>query len=264
MKSAVTLSLVPEAASGPFLFHGDAITACATARELGFDGLELFAPGPEAMPAKELKSLLDGHGLTLAAVGTGAGWVQQKLSLTSTDAAIRRKAIDFIAALADYGAEFGAPAIIGSMQGRWDMDVTRDRACDWLAEALAALSSFAIVYEPLNRYETNLFNTLADAEAFLDARGLTNVKLLADLFHMNIEEAVIADSLNNCKRLGHVHLADSNRGPAGSGHTDFAPIGKTLKAINYAGFVSAEAFPKPDSRTAATMTIQCFREHFLR
>ena len=90
-----------------------------------------------------------------------------------------------------------------------------------------------------------------------------SLKLLCDLFHMNIEETNIADSLRKCGAMvGHVHLADSNRKPAGLGHTDFKPIAAALKEINYQGFVSAEALPLPDSSTAANHTIDCFNRYF--
>ena len=49
MKSAVTVSLVPEARGGPFVFWDDLTAAARQAAELGFDAIELFPPGPDAM-----------------------------------------------------------------------------------------------------------------------------------------------------------------------------------------------------------------------
>ena len=69
-----------------------------------------------------------------------------------------------------------------------------------------------LIYEPLNRYETNLCNTVADGVKLLEAIQSQNVVLLADLFHMNIEEENIADALRHGgKHIGHVHFVDSNR-----------------------------------------------------
>jgi sugar phosphate isomerase/epimerase len=263
MKSAVTISLVPEAKAGPFVFHDDLPTACRTAKELGFDAIELFAPGPDAVPANELKSLLDDHGISLAAVGTGAGWVRHKLSLTSPDKGLRRKAVDFVKSMMDYGAPFGAPAIIGSMQGRWGDGVDRDTGFVHLVESLRSLGDRPLLYEPLNRYETNFATRLEDGVRLLEMVDRKPVKLLADLFHMNIEETNLAEALRAAgPQIGHVHLADSNRRPAGYGHTHFAPIAMALHEIGYAGYVSAEAFPYPDSRGAAEATIRAFQAHF--
>src|SRR5690606_467271 len=114
-----------------------------------------------------------------------------------------------------------------------------------------------------NRYETNLLNTLESASGFLDKNGLENVKLLADLFHMNIEEDNLAQAIRDYgKYSGHMHFADSNRRPMGFGHTDMVPIAEALKEIGYSGYVSAEAFPYPNPDAAAEQTIQEFRKWF--
>ena len=118
MRSAVTVSLVEEARGGPFVFWHDLPGACAHAAELGFDAVEVFPPGPEAVDSDELKKLLDDHGLKLAAVGTGAGWVKHKLTLALPEVKKRKQAKDFIRSVIDFAGPFGAPAIIGSMQGR--------------------------------------------------------------------------------------------------------------------------------------------------
>lgn len=263
MKPAVTVSLVPEAKAGPFVFHDNLPGACRTAKELGFDAIELFAPGPDAVPTNELRSILNDNGLSLAAVGTGAGWVRHKLTLTNPSIVDRRKAVDFVKSMIDYGAPFGAPAIIGSMQGRWGDGTDRETGMVNLVESLRSMGDRPLLYEPLNRYETNYATRLEDGIRLLEMVDRKPIRLLADLFHMNIEESNLADAIRAAGRhVGHVHLADSNRRPAGFGHTDFAPIAATLKEIGYSGYVSAEAFPYPDSRRAAEATIAAFRRYF--
>src|SRR5579859_2537052 len=96
MKSAITISLVSEAKGGPFVFWDDLTAGCLKAKELGFDAVEVFPPGPETIDPTALRELLDDNGLSLAAVGTGAGWVKHKLTLTSPEETIRAKAIEFI------------------------------------------------------------------------------------------------------------------------------------------------------------------------
>ncbi len=268
IRSAVTVSLVSEARGGPFVYWDDLPAACAAAAELGFDAIELFAPGPDAVAIEELKALLKQHQLHMAAVGTGAGMVKHGLSLTDADPAKRMAAKDFIRSMIDYGSHFGAPAIIGSMQGRWGGPVNREQALDLLCNSLNELAAHAdskgvmLIYEPLNRYETNLIKTVADGVAFLKMLSTPNVRLLADLFHMNIEETNIADAIRlGASSIGHVHFVDSNRQATGYGHTDFKPIVTALKETNYDGYLSAEAFPLPDSQSAAAATIRSFREH---
>ncbi len=268
MKSAITLSLVPEARGGPFVFWDDLASACRTASELGFDAIELFAPGPDAVDPVELRTLLDDNGLSLAAVGTGAGWIKHKLSFTAADETTREQALEFVKRMIEFAAPFEAPIIIGSMQGRAADTVTRPVALRYLGHALYKLDEYAaeynttVLYEPLNRYETNLVNHLAEAVSLLTGLAATHVKILADLFHMNIEETDVAGALRAAgHRVGHVHYADSNRKAAGLGHTDLAKIVATLREIGYSGYLSAEVFPLPDSLAAAQQTIASFQQH---
>ena len=234
---------------------------------MGFDAVELFMPHAQTVDAKQLRSVLDDTQLALAAVGTGAGWVRHKLSLTAADSGQRRAATQYVRSLIEFAAPFSASAIIGSMQGCWSEGVDRATATGYLREGLAQLGEVAsshgvpLIYEPLNRYESNLCNTVAQGVELLD--GIENVVLLADLFHMNIEEANLADALRSgADRIGHVHFVDSNRQPVGAGHTLIKPIAQALRDIGYDGYLSAEALPLPDPKTAAQMTIDSFRQHF--
>ena len=87
--------------------------------------------------------------------------------------------------------------------------------------------------------------------------------MLADLFHMNIEEADIAATIRaHADSIGHIHFADSNRRSIGFGHTEMGEIAKAIIEIGYEGCISAEAFPWPDPDAAAEQTIKAFRECF--
>lgn len=267
MKSAVTVSLVSEARGGPFVFWDGLESACREAARIGFDAIEVFPPAPDAPELATLRTLLDRYGLRLAALGTGAGWVRERLSLTDPNPDVREKAVSFIRAMIDAGAAFGAPAIIGSMQGRWGGSISRESARGWLSESLETLGAYArsngtiLLYEPLNRYETNMANTVADGVTLLRSLSTDGVRLLADLFHMNIEEKEItAAFLDGGDFIGHVHFVDSNRRPAGEGHIDYAPIIAALRDISYVGYLSAEALPYPDSIAAAERTAAMFRK----
>lgn len=268
---AVTVSLVEQARGGPFVYWDGVRTAFHDAKKLGYDAVEIFAPSADFVDRQELHKLVEETGLKVAAVGTGAGMVVHQLQLCDADTSRREQAIQFIKDIIDFGAEFNAPAIIGSMQGRFDKAEGKAAAIMRLTEALNILGEYAgqknvpLIYEPLNRYETNLFNKLADAAEYLRSEKIANVVLLADLFHMNIEEADIAQAFRDAGELtGHIHFVDSNRQAAGFGHMDFGPIVKALKEIGYSNYVSAEAFPIPDSTTCAKQTIEKYRELFPR
>ncbi len=269
IRSAVTISLVEEARGGPFVFWHDLPGSIRQAADLGFDAVEIFAGSPLDVNVGELHQLLNETGLKLAAVGTGAGWVLHRVHLVDAHPTTRENAHEFIMSMINLGAEFGAPAIIGSMQGRWQDDVSQELAGQHLREGLNELGQYAankgvpLIYEPLNRYETNMCNTMRDGVELLESLETENVKLLADLFHMNIEETSVAQGLRDGGRhIGHLHFVDSNRRPAGCGHMDFGLVAQALADIGYQGYASAEAFPWPDSIKAARQTIDTYRAVF--
>src|SRR5262245_650139 len=267
MKSAITISLIPEARGGPFVFWDDLERGCAHAAEIGFDAVKIFPPSADALDSEHVNKLVTSRGLKVAAVGSGAGWVKHKLRLTDPDASIRQRAREFVSRVIDLAGALGAPTIIGSMQGRWGDGVTREQAIAWLSEALeelgarAASHEMSLLYEPLNRYETNVFTRQGEAAAYLRSLRTKNVKLLCDLFHMNIEESSIADALRAAGPLvGHVHFVDSNRLAVGLGHTDMPPIMAALREIGYTGYLSGEVLPVPDSVAAAKPTMEGFQK----
>ncbi|HEX5790885.1 MAG TPA: sugar phosphate isomerase/epimerase family protein, partial [Luteolibacter sp.] len=238
------------------------------AAQLGYDAVELFLPGPDFVTTERVLELCEAHQLRVAAVGSGAGWLKHGLSLTDPSAATRKAALDFLLGMIEFGGRLKAPVILGSMQGRGGTEVTRDQALVWLAEALrvtgeaAAAHGVPFLYEPLNRYETPLINRLADAVAFLRSHDLRNILLLADLFHMNLEEADLAAAvLEAGPRIGHIHYADSNRRAMGFGHTDPGPILDALRKSGYSGYLSAEILPLPDALTAARQTLASIRPY---
>lgn len=268
MRSAITVSLTPLARSGPFVFHEGLADACIAAGKLGFDGIEIFPPAANVIDTAELQGLLDHHKLQLAAVGTGAGMIVHQWSLTHHDPAIRHEAREFIRAIIDVAGGFSAPAIIGSMQGKIEGDVTREQALAWLAEAFEDLGEHAaahkqpLLYEFLNRYETNIFNRMEPTVQFLRGLKTKNIKVLADLFHMNIEEADLEEAIiAGGDFVGHVHFADSNRQAVGFGHTMFGPVIAALRKIGYEGYLSAEVFPQPFPLIAAQQTIAAFHHY---
>jgi len=267
--TSLTVSLVPEAKGGPFILWDPLPVACQKAKAFGYDAIELFPPSAEGIDAPALEKGLRDHGLRLAAMGTGAGAVLRKLTLTSPDADVRRQGIEFVNSVIDVAGRFGAPAILGSMQGRWGGPVDKPTALGHLRAALnefgerAKKAGTTFLLEPLNRYEGNVVNTIGEAVDLIRSLSTSNVTILADLFHMNIEEDDLLAALRTgAHQVGHVQLADSNRRPAGNGHTNFRAVAATLESIGYQGYLSAEALPWPDPDTAARLAMEGIRRFF--
>jgi sugar phosphate isomerase/epimerase len=248
----------------PILLRGDLAGAFRTAAELGCAGLEVHLRYPSDVQAGQLKRWISDYGLAVPTIGTGMAATLDGLTLAHPDPAIRRQALERLRAHVDLAAEIGSAVTVGSVSGRLGPDEAqrsqrRAAALDALAELCryAHACSVTILLEPLNRYECDYLNTVADVLNVAEEIGAPNLKLLADTFHMNIEETDIAAALAAAgPRLGHVHLADSNRQAPGRGHLDFAPVLASLARSGYRGFLSFEILPVPDPLTAAQQGIR--------
>jgi sugar phosphate isomerase/epimerase len=125
---------------------------------------------------------------------------------------------------------------------------------------VAAGKAVTVFLEPLNRYESDYVNTVDDVLKIIRQLGLSNVKVLADTFHMNIEEVNLSDSLKRAgPSLGFVHLADSNRQAPGHGHLDIRGVLGALKELGYQGYLSFEILPLPTPRQGAEDAIRCVK-----
>lgn len=98
-----------------------------------------------------------------------------------------------------------------------------------------------VLVEPLNRYETHLLNRLEQGVDVCKQVNSPNVKIMADFFHMSIEERDIPKSIEEAgEYIYHVHLADSTRLLPGYGHTDFQAGFAALKKIGYDKYMALE------------------------
>jgi sugar phosphate isomerase/epimerase len=113
----------------------------------------------------------------------------------------------------------------------------------FLAEVaqMAEKAHVTVGLEPINRYESHYYHTLEEVTAICNRINSHKIRVIADFFHMNIEEREIAESIRRAKGyICHVQLADSNRELPGLGHIDFRDGIQTLKEIGYDGFLSLE------------------------
>src|SRR5690606_36618080 len=107
--------------------------------------------------------------------------------------------------------------------------------------------------EPINRYETRFLNRLEQAAALTRRRNHPSVKIVADLFHMALDEADIPAAIAaHGDQIGHVHLVDSNRRLPGQGRTDFAAAASALNAAGYTGWAAFECGNPSQNAPAAT------------
>lgn len=234
--------------------------------DLGFDGVELAIRDPAMVDAGRVDAIVRGAGVTVPAIGTGQAFLRDGLSLSSVDPAVRQAAAARLVSHVRLAARLRSLVIVGLIRGRADGGpaATTGRFLEGMKPVLdaAAAAGVRLVIEPINRYETDFLVTVDETLAFIAASGAPHLGVLADTFHMNIEEPIIEGALKAAAaqgRLWHVHTADSNRWAPGFGHLDFAGIVKTLEDLAYADFLSAEILPKPNPDAAARRTLETLR-----
>lgn len=127
--------------------------------------------------------------------------------------------------------------------------------------AHAEAQGVCVLWEPLNRYEQWWFNRLENGAALCDRVGSEGCKLMADFFHMSIEEDTIPGALEQyaAEYVRHIHLADSNRFTPGHGHTDFAAAFAVLDRLGWDGYMALECAPRGDLAQDLRRTVAFLR-----
>jgi len=239
------------------------------AAALGYDAVELIACRPGELDVGIIRKQLRDVDLTVSAVGSGPVFMVDGLTLLASDLEICDRAQERLFDLLEFAAEVEAQTItIGSFRGRsgwYNAGDPYERLKKSLSKAAVRAYGLGIriVLEPLNRYESDIINTTADALHFIEETGKSNIGVLLDTYHINIEEPSIYSCFveaHTKKRMWHIHIGDSNRLPPGHGHMDFLGIAYILEKIGYRGFLSVELLPVPDPDTAAKETAQYLQQ----
>jgi 5-keto-L-gluconate epimerase len=258
MKFGISASTFPTS-FGPIMFSGELDQKVKTIADLGYTGLDLFIKhAGEPDLDKVLKKIIDAD-LEVVLLAAVSAFVDDGLFLSSPQEKIRKELIRRMKGQIDLAAELGAMVPIGVLRGS---EAGSDRL-KWLADSIFTLYEHAqkagikIVIEPVNRYETRLINSVTDALDFIEEYDLPEFDLLVDTFHMNIEEQYIDTSLRKAgARIGHVHIADSNRRVPGMGHINWDSVFRTLIELGYAGYCSLETIPGSNATEDAKFSFQ--------
>ncbi len=268
MKLALAIAPLDAQPSAFVVLRDRLETSIPKAARMGYDGVELALADATDIDVVQVRSLLQEHGLAIPTVSTGRVFAEGRVWLTNADRSVRARAVMTLTRLIDVAAEVGATRLnVGRVRGfvadGEERAVAESRFFEGIAECAghASRCGITIVVEPVNRYEINYINNVWPEGVDVVSRlGLPNVKLMPDVFHMNIEDASIADSLKAAGSLvGYVHLADSNRWAPGQGHTDFGAIFAALGSIGYDDWAAVEILPYPSADEAAQQAVDYLR-----
>jgi sugar phosphate isomerase/epimerase len=214
----------------------------------GFDGMEVGGRGlPERVD--EIKQALAGTAVRISSVCAGYGGCPLDADRAQRQVAINESK-EILKAAGELGAVglifvpiFGGPRIPDLSPLADPIKLEKDLLValgEELGEAAAAAGTLLLL-EPLNRYETHLLKRLEDAVEIAERIGNPHVKIMADFFHMSIEERDIPASIRAAGSwIQHVHLADSTRLLPGYGHTDFKSGFAALKDVAFDKYMALE------------------------
>ncbi len=227
------------------------------AAKLGFNGVELALKRADEINVPHLQTLLDENQLEVSCISTGQVYADEGLMFTETDTVKRQRVTGIFKELIDLAADFGQLVNIGRVRGQIGslakteaehlfLEIARD-LCDY-----AHPKGVTLILEPVNRYEIDFINSVEEGVELMKKVNRPNMKLMPDVFHMNIEDRSIGPELaKHIDFVKYIHFADSNRLAPGQGHLDFPKILNSLFHAHYDGWVSVEILPNPDPDTAA-------------
>lgn len=251
---------------GPLLFPGELSRGIDELAGLGYDGIELSLRTPQDVDYTDLMGRLEKSQMFLASIATGQSFLEDGISLFHEDGDKRKRTVERLKGYIDMVAPSNGGVILGGIKGNLtavDKDAQFRAGSDSLNECLlyAENKGAYLLLEPINRYESNLFNTVDACIDYVKEFGSSALRILPDTFHMNIEEVSMKGTLDEAADyVGAIHCADSNRLAAGMGHLDFADILSNIESYPKLAYLGVEVLPLPDSNACAETAITTIRE----
>ncbi|GKV65855.1 MULTISPECIES: sugar phosphate isomerase/epimerase [unclassified Sporosarcina] len=219
-----------------------------TIDSLGYQSIEIAASEAVNQTSK-IKSILKDTDLIIGGMTGDASWPDETKDLSNHNSDYRNKAVSYFQEQIKTAGELAAdyivicPSAVGKITSPIEKDENWQRALDSVKKLseTAAAEDIDLIIEPINRYESSLLNSANDACRFVSEIKHTNVKMLVDTFHMNLEEEDLIQAIfDSADQLAVFHVADNNRKGLGMGHLDFPAIFTALKTIQYDGPVVLE------------------------
>jgi sugar phosphate isomerase/epimerase len=232
-------------------------------RELGYDYIELPLAQTMELSDETFAGMLrriESYGIPVEACNN---FFPANLRLTGENA-VPDNALEYARRATERAAQMGAGVIVLGSSGAKNIPrgFPYEKAKEQFLKLLLGLQNIVsplgitIVLEPLNRTESNFILSVREGLAMVKEADCENIKLLADYYHMRMENEG-TDALTEAGRsLCHVHLAakEGRAFPKKNDGEDYAAFFAALKAVGYSARVSIEAYSK-DIRADGAMTI---------
>ena len=169
--------------------------------------------------------------------------------------------------------DMGARKVSGILYGAFGKANTRASSENLKrsAEAISILAEEAgkkglsLSIEIVNRYESNLLNTVQQALEYFSSLNSDKVLLHLDTFHMNIEESNLLGAIkDSLPFLTYFEMNQNNRGSFDQGLIDFNPMFNLLKQEKFSGIIGVEGFSSAISAPLVAGGVCAWRPLFER
>lgn len=228
-------------------------------KRAGFDGVEIPIFEGEPTHYRQIRAELDRVGLKCTTVTI----VTPETNPISPDASIRAAAVERLKWAIECNHVLGSEAMVGPFHsalgvfsGEPPTSDERKRAVDVLRQAseFAQQANLTLAIEYLNRFECYFLTTASETAALVGEVNHPNFRCMYDTFHANIEESRPSTAIRTvAPHLAHVHISENHRGTPGTGQVDWFETFRSLREINYDGWLVIEAFGRAlPSLAAAT------------
>jgi D-psicose/D-tagatose/L-ribulose 3-epimerase len=229
----------------------------------GFDFIELPLEHPDAWDPHEARLILQAAGLQAGVCAV----MSPGRDLTSTDHVVVGDTQAYVRSCVEAAAIVDARVVAGPIYaptGRTGpiSGDERSRCIDAIETSLrdvldaAEQADVVIAVEPLNRFETSLFNTVDQAMALVEQVDRPSLGLLLDTFHMNIEERDLGAAIHRAGRhLKHFHACGNDRGAPGGDGINWMEVREALEGVGYRGALSIESFTSANRSIATAASI---------
>ncbi len=222
------------------------------ASEIGFDVLEFQAQPLLEMSKEHMKDLVklaEEYNIEL----TYSLGLDRNYDVSSLNEKIRLGGVDYLKRIVERIGFMNGTLLSGVSYAGWGTpdNYQGDKRPYWeqsiksMKEIIKTAEDNGVTYcvEAVNRFETCLINTAAEALMYTEEIDSPNIGVLLDTYHMNIEENNIGDAIRLVgDKLTSFHTGENNRTAPGRGHLDWDEIFKALADINYRGRIVSEPF----------------------
>lgn len=269
--NAARFSLAYAPHEGSFASRGNRLEQIAFAADQGFTAWEdNEAAGRSVDEQVAMAKALSSRGMTMGVfVASMPKWSQSRPILGSNDGADREAFLADIRKSIAVAKRLNATrmtVVTGFLDPKVPVEIQTARVIDVMRRAgdIVAPHGIAMVMEPLNTRTNHpgvYMQSIAAGYAVARGANSPGVKILADLYHEQIQSGNLIPALEACwSEIGYIQFGDNpGRNEPGTGEINYANVVKYLRSRHYSGVIGMEHGNSMPGRAGEERLIAAYR-----